>query len=67
MAIQIAGFNRRLRQEKAPPWLGESAAPLANLIQESSRVNPNMIYTVEVEKPEDVPPSMEMIAENYRG
>jgi len=65
--IQVADYDPNGKQEKLRPGHGKYKQELETLIQESSRVSPNTIYTVEVASPHDVAPTIEFILENYRG
>lgn len=65
--IQVGDYNPDGKKEKLRPGNGLFKAEIAALIQESSRVNPNTIYTVEVALPEDVAPTIDFILENHRG
>lgn len=65
--IQVADYNPEGKREKLLPGHGKYEEDLASLIQESSRVQPGTIYTVELEKLEDVRPTIEFVLQNYRG
>jgi len=62
--IQIADGDPVTKEEKLPP--GKNKDQLANLIQESSRVCPKTIFTVEVAHRHDVIPTVEYILKNFR-
>jgi hypothetical protein len=65
--IQVADYDPNGKKEKLPPGRGKYKQELETLIQESSRVSPHTIYTVEVASPQDVAPTIEFILDNYRG
>lgn len=65
--IQVGDYKEEGKREKLVPGEGNHKDELANLIQESSRESPVTIYTVEVERPEDVRRTIEFVLENYRG
>ncbi len=65
--IQIGDYDPNGKKEKLRPGSGRFEYDLATLVQESSRVAPHTIFTIEVESPEDVRPTIDFVLTNWRG